>query len=122
MNNSSFNDYSTVSEVRLGQPGKSGHLHNQDISVWSQSVRIIQVPLYTVVEIPPVATITYSAESIQNQYVGTKLFPQALHCMPFLAMYESEVRRASFVPRIVAIAVINHAGCIGCSMDPHYNL
>ena len=42
----SFNDYSTVSEVTLGQPGKSGHLHNQDILVWSQSIRIIQVPLY----------------------------------------------------------------------------
>ena len=30
----------------IGNPGKSGHLYNQDTSCRSPSVRIIQVPLY----------------------------------------------------------------------------
>ena len=34
------------SEVTLDQPRKSGHIHTQDIFVQSQSVCIIQVPLY----------------------------------------------------------------------------
>ena len=86
MNNSSFNDYSTVSEVTLGQPGKSGHLHNQDIFVWSQSVRIIQVPLYTQNVFPNLNTlasivlsIPVSTASVERSFSQMELTKTRLH-------------------------------------------